>query len=481
VSEAGSARILDRIRRPSWAGSIGLLVVLAGWTIGLRSLADNSFLTHLATGRLILDTGHVPSSDPYTFTAPGEPWVVQSWLASLLYGVAESLGGLASVRVAIGAIAALLAGLGWTLLRPAQGLVVRLALAAIFLTIGAGLWAERPFMIGLVCLGFTLLAMEGRLDPRWLVPIGWIWVNSHGSFPLGLVLLVLGALGRRLDGAPPAIELRALRWAVLGTLLGAVSPLGPQVLLFPLELLRQQNVLENVIEWRAPTFDSISQRVFILQLAVTFVAVSRKPSYRSALIAGVFVAAALLGARNVSVASLVLLPVCAAGFAEVGSLRTADRPRSARWVGALGIAVALPLTLGRLDLRDLNLDSYPVVALAYLDEQGIDTRSVRLAEPDIVGNLIGYVYGPEERVFYDDRFDMFPERVTDAHLALVQTSTDMRAELDEFDIDLVVVGRSSTTAQVLLGDEAWRAMYLDDDWLLVCRRGADLGSPAGPC
>jgi hypothetical protein len=481
VSDGGSARILERLRRPSWAGSIGLFVILAGWTIGLRPLSDNSFLTHLATGRLILETGHVPTSDPYTFTAAGEPWVVQSWLVSLLYGAAESLGGLGAVRVATGAIAAVLAGLGWSLLRPARGLVVRLALGAMFLTVGAGLWAERPFMVGLVCLALTALAMDGRLDPRWLVPIGWIWVNSHGSFPLGVVLLGIGALGRRLDGGSPAIELRALRWALLGILLGAASPLGPRVLVFPIELLQRQDVLRNVIEWKAPTFESISQRMFILQVVVAFAAAARKPSYRWALIAGVFTAAALLSARNLAVASLLLLPVCAAGFDDVGSLRTSDRPRSARLVGAVAVAVAVAMTLVRLDQRDLNLDRYPIAALAYLEGQGVDTREVRMAEPDIVGNLIGYVYGPEQRAFYDDRFDMFPDEVTDAHVALVQARPDMREKLDDYDIDLVVLGSSSPSAQVLLGDGRWRAMYLDDDWVLLCRRGASLGSSSSAC
>ena len=40
-------------------------------------------------------------------------------------------------------------------------------------------------MIGLVLLAVTLIAAEGGLDPRWLVPVMYIWVNSHGSFPLG--------------------------------------------------------------------------------------------------------------------------------------------------------------------------------------------------------------------------------------------------------------------------------------------------------
>jgi hypothetical protein len=158
-----------------------VFVVAAGWVIGLRPLGDNSFLTHLATGRLILDTGSVPSTDPYTFTAVGVDWVVQSWLVSVAYASAEALGGLDGVRVLVGVLAATLAGLAWTLLRPVDGLLPRLAAAAVFLTVGAGLWAERPFMVGLICFALTALAMEDRLD---LLGVGQLsWVVPPGGAP----------------------------------------------------------------------------------------------------------------------------------------------------------------------------------------------------------------------------------------------------------------------------------------------------------
>ena len=80
------------------------------------------------------------------------------------------------------------------------------------------------------------------------------------------------------------------------------------------------------------------------------------------------------------------------------------------------------LTVARLDQPDLNLDRYPIGALAYLEETGIDTREVRMAGVDFVGNLVDYVYGPEQRTFYDDRFDMFPEDISEAHVALAQGS-----------------------------------------------------------
>ena len=47
-----------------------------GTICGAHLLSDNSFLTHLTTGRQILD-GHIPHADPYSYTRAGTPWVVQ--------------------------------------------------------------------------------------------------------------------------------------------------------------------------------------------------------------------------------------------------------------------------------------------------------------------------------------------------------------------------------------------------------------------
>ena len=481
VERVAPSSLADRITRPTWAGSVGLFVVGAGLAIGLRPLSDNSFLTHLATGRIILDTGSVPSADPYTFTAAGEPWVVQSWLASLLYATAEAVGGLDAVRLVTGLLAALLAGLAWTLLRRADRLLPRLAAMGLVLLLGAHWWAERPFMIGLICFACTALALEGRLDPRWLVPIGWVWVNSHGSFPLGLVLMGICALGTRLDGEAPTLEVRCLRWAGLGMLLGAAGPLGLDALLFPVQVLERQDLLQGVVEWRAPTFEDSGQRAFLVQLALVIVVLARRPSYRGALVVAVFTAAALLGARNLTVASLAFLPVMAPGLAGIGTLAGGDRPRAARLAGVAGLVTLILITTVRLGQAPLDLSKYPVGPLAFLEESQVDTQEVRLASIDFVGNLVDYVYGPEERTFYDDRFDMFPEEIVEAHAALLLARPSLRTDLHELDIDLALIKGASPSTQILLGDPAWRSLYVEDQWALLCRRGATLGGSLGRC
>jgi hypothetical protein len=473
--------LIERVRHPTLGASLGLFVILAGWLVGLRPLSDNSFLTHLATGRIILDTGSVPSVDPYTFTAAGEPWVVQSWLPGLLYAAAEAVGGLDGVRVVVGLLAALLTGLAWTLLRPADGIVVRLAVAGLFVGVGASLWAERPFMIGLCCMALLLLTIEGRFDARWLLPLGWVWVNSHGSFPIGIGLLVVSLVGRRLDGDAADAEWRALRWFVPGVLLGAVGPLGLDVLVFPLQLISQQDVLRNVIEWRAPGFTTTSQRLFLVQLALVIFLLVRRPSYRGGLLVAVFSVLALTSMRNLTVASLVFLPVMAPALAGIGSLSSRERSSAARVLGVAGVAAVAVLTLARSNQSDLDLGRYPVPALAFLEANDVDTSEVRMASIDFVGNFVDYVYGPEQRTYYDDRFDMFPEDVTEMHLGLITARPRMRGDLDELDIDLTLLRADSESAQILTLDEVWRPLFIDDTWMLACRRGADLGGDLGTC
>jgi hypothetical protein len=84
-------------------------------------------------------------------------------------------------------------------------------------------------------------------------------------------------------------------------------------------------------------------------------------------------------------------------------------------------------------------------------------------------------------VFYDDRFDMYPDDVSDAHLALVRGGPSLRAELQTWDIELVLTPQGGAPGALLTVDPAWRPLFTDERWTLLCRRGADLGGAVGDC
>ena len=458
-----------RLASPSLAGVAGLLVTVTGLFAGLGRLDDNSFYTHLATGRLIVAHWHIPHHDPYTFTAYGHGWVVQSWLAELAFGLGDKAAGAGGVLVIVAAASAVLAALVWMLTRPATTLVPRLVVAAAVVGVGFDFWLERPLLFGLVALALALLGAEGRLDPRWLVPTFWVWVNVHGSFPLGLVALGALALGRRLDGEAPDVELRALKWAGAGTLLGAVSPLGPRLLVFPLELLSRQHILSNVIEWQAPRFQSISERVFLLEAVVALLVLVRRPSWRAALPLAVFVAAALLGARNIVVASIVLVPGTSRGLAGLGTVTGEERRSILRIAAAAVVAVSLLAAIARIG-ETYPPAGYPVRAVEYLERHGLTKAGTHVVAEDFIGNFLEARLGARRIVFIDDRYDMLPTSVVEDYFVILRGQPGWDRVLERYEPAAILWQRRLPLAQLLQASGDWRIVFRDKDWLIAVPR-----------
>jgi hypothetical protein len=479
---APAAPVRRRRRRwpPTLAFVLGAAFAVWAASVGLASISDNSFMTHLATGRLIVGGGGIPTHDPYSFTARGQPWVVQSWLASVLYGWVDRFWGGQGLRVLMGLTTGALGAMTWRLTRPAKSLVGRIVIAGLVVGVGTAVWSPRPLLIGLLMLTVALLAAEGGLPPWVLVPAFWIWVNTHGSFPLGLAALGALWLGRLADQRDASVERRCLLWGIGGTVLGAVSPLGPALLVFPVHLLGKMKVLSNIIEWQSPSFSSGWARLFLLQVVIAVLLLVRKPSYRAAIPLVVFVAAALIGERNVSVAALVMVPGMARGFSGIGSLRGEQRnPVTLVALAAVVLVGALMVSVS-LGNPAWSLGDFPVAPLAWMHQQGIAPGDVRMATSDTTGNYLELLYGTRAHAFLDDRVDMYPAAVVDDFLTLEHATPGWSQVLARRNIDVVLWERSLPLTQLLSDSGAWRVLYQDKTWSLMCRRGSVL-APGQTC
>ena len=471
------AGVLDTDDRPSLArpgvlerAGLVLPAFVAGIAalIGSRPLDDNSFLTHLATGRLILEHGF-PHHDPYTFTASGEPWVVQSWFASLLYGLADRAGDLDGVRILTAVLAGAVGLVAWRLTAAAAAPVARLLAWAPLAAVGTGYWVERPLVFGLLMLGLTLLAAEEGMDRRWLLLVGWIWVNSHGSWPLGLVALGAIAVGQRLDKTPVAATLNAGRWLLGGIALGAVNPYGPRLLAFPLELLSRQESLRTIVEWQAPRFVDTDERAFLLLLILAVVALCRAPRWRTAVPLVLFAAAALVGARNIPIAALVLLPGLAGGLQGIGSAAADVRRSVLRRAVPVVVAVGVVVAFSGIDQPAADLGRYPVATTTWMEAHGLDPRTTRVIAPELVGNYWELRYGEDANVFVDDRMEVLPPAVVQDHLTLVRGRPGWAEVLDHYDAGAVLWPAAAPLAQLLALDPEWVEAHVDGGYVLFTR------------
>ncbi|WCO69068.1 hypothetical protein PO878_10055 [Iamia majanohamensis] len=463
----------DAPAAPEPAGGVGLGTVLGalaglwGLMIGLSALSDNSFLTHLATGRLILDGGSVPTADPYSFTAGGDPWTVQSWFASVLYAGAEEIGGLGGVRLLNGLLCTLLGVAVWLLTARSRSFLVRLAATAAVLVPATALWTGRPLLFGLLGLAAVLLVADEQLDPRWLVPIGWVWVNTHGSFPLGVVLLVLLAIGRRLDEGRWDVERRAGLWLLGGFLLAAVNPIGPRLLLFPALLLRRSEAFQAIAEWQAPRYQMLVEWWVLGLVLVAVIGVVRRPSWRATLPLVGFAALAITSARNAAPLCLVVAPILAGAVPTYGIEVGAIRRRSLRLATAGVVLVGVLFAAVSLRGPDSALDAYPTETLAWMEERGMWAPGERVVAPDFVGNFREASAGADANVFIDDRVDMYPLEVVEDYQVLLKADPEWPEVLDRRGATSILWKADTPLGGALLASDDWEVVHRDAPWVVL--------------
>ncbi|MEZ5244076.1 MAG: hypothetical protein R2707_03195 [Acidimicrobiales bacterium] len=450
----------------------GLAVTLVGLGFGASRISDNSFLTHLATGREMLDSG-VVRNDVFTWTSGGEGVVVQSWLASFVYAVIDDLAGFHGLRIFTALLAALLAAMAWHLTRASDSIVTRVAIMVPFLAVGHVNWTERPLLIAFALFAAMMLVVEGEGRPRWLLVAGAAWVNIHGSWPLALVYLASRALGGALDRDDVRTEVRTFGYLGVGMLVGGVvNPYGPSMLLFPLDLLGRQEVLSNIVEWQSPSFDSMWTRAFLVLVLGSVAALMRSGRWRDALPAIVFIAAALVGRRNIALASLVLLPVLAHGLPSIGRL-TAARTSDAIRLGCAAVAVMLfVIPIAAISGPHVDVERYPENAFTAMeDELGLVPGNTRIIHQDFVGNYLDIRYGDAGATWIDDRFELHDASLVEDYLTLLDGGPEWNEVLERYDAEAIVWPREGVLTELATGIAGWSEVWSDDDWVVLCAPG----------
>jgi hypothetical protein len=392
---------------------------------------------------------------------------VQSWLASVAYAGMEDLAGLVGIRLLIAVTSALLAYLLWKLTEPAGAVVARLGLVLPVLVIGFAEWSERPLLFGLVGLAAVHLLANGHGRAWYALPIFAVWVNTHGSFPLGGVLLGTLLVGRWLDREPVEREAKVLGWAILGVLAGGLNPVGPKLIVFPLVLLGKMDALSTIKEWQPADLGELGPQLLIGLAVVGVVLFARQRSWRSIVPATVFVVAALMGARNVGPASIVMLGALAPALKGIGQDEGLE-PRPVLGLAAAAVVLVAGLAgISSLQGPDTDLRGYPEDAVAWMEDHDLLTPDSGVVSRDFAGNFLEAHSGTEIPVFIDDRYDMFPIEVVRDYVTLNHGDDGWEDVLDEWGATAVLWDEETDLYDLIQDSDRWDVVYTDDTWLVA--------------
>src|SRR5882757_7397829 len=258
---------------PLWVGVfIYVLFLLAG----NRLLIDPDTMWQITVGQWIIDHRAVPTTDVYSFTMRGQPWISTQWLAQVLYAKAYALSGWGGpVVLAASAISATFALLAKFLgRRLSESTTLVFVAAALALTVPHLL--ARPHVLALPVMvawvGGLIAAADRRAAPSfWLVPLMALWANLHGGFVFGLVLIGPIALDTVLGADAKLRKALALRWtafAVAALVLSCCTPYGWNSLLASQKILALGAALPLIMEWQPTSFGSVGAFEVCLLLGI---------------------------------------------------------------------------------------------------------------------------------------------------------------------------------------------------------------------
>jgi hypothetical protein len=463
----------------------------------MTPIQPHDFWWHMATGRMIVETGTIPAVDTFSYTQAGSEFYNQGWLAQVLMYALYNLGSLPLLIIVQALVLATAYGILLALCIRRSG-ALRLSVVLLLLTtlpLSFDNWQIRPqsyaFPIFAVFL-YILAAWRSRgfgserRHRLWLLPaLMVVWVNLHGSFVLGGVLITLVFIGeiglrtlgdRRLPPAerperPPLTEL--LLWGGITAAALLLNPGGVGVLSYVFNLLSSSQVTTLVQEWAPPTVRTINGMIFYLYLIfllLIFAYTSRRPDPVDMLLLLPFLWLAFGAVRNIVWFGILAAPIVTL---QLAAMLPQDRRRNqglplmnGLLIGLISmfLVLGLPWIKPHLglppQLGNLIAVDTPVEAVAELQQR--EPGPERLFHAMSYGSYLIWA-APDMPVFIDPRIELYPYEQWQDYLRL-SNGRNVAELIAEYRFDGMLLSKTEQAPLIahLAEDPAWRQVYADE-------------------
>ncbi len=507
---------------------VALLALLTFTSISTRLLGDAGIGWHIRTGQIILATHSVPHFDPFSSSMSSHPWFAWEWLYDIVVGWLDTIAGLNGVVFLTAVIIA--AVFAWTfrsLLRRGTNLVLAVILMLLAASAAMIHFQARPHVVSwlFALTWFWILESSGNEAgrnkfpgsespghydaPLWILPPTMLaWVNLHGGFLTGFVLLGIYWISAAWhwlttgqDRFPDILQkLRARRRVRILTLIGFLSalltlanPYGYRLHIHIYRYLSNRFLMNHIDEFQSPNFHYIAQKCFAVLLLLALLALAAKGrestvSHRLLILSAVF--SGLYAARNIPVSSLLVILVMGPWLSGAmqrfalgsetmqsasGGLPSAnflDRMQTIELGlrGHLWPIAAIVLIgwiaihdgkLGPMPLMDAHFDAnrFPVAAVSYFEKQAVQGP---ILAPDYWGGYLIYGLYPRAKVVLDDRHDFYGEEFLRSYLKMVHVEPGWQEFIQHNQPACIISPKDSALANILLETPVWRPVYSDD-------------------
>jgi hypothetical protein len=444
--------------------------------IGDTLLQDSDSFWQIKIGQWILDHHALPSTDFYSFTRFGQPWISTSWLSQVLFALSYAQWDWAGPVILTTIAIALSAAIFVYLLDAHLEIPRSVLFAMLALVLSLHHLLARPHVLALPVMiawvGLLMSAADRRSAPSWFwLPLMALWANLHGGFVLGLALIGPIALeavehaeaGRRIS--------LFLRWVLfgIGALIASCCTLyGWKTLLGATNILSLGELLSVIFEWMPANFASFTafEGALLGLIALGFHRGLVLSAPRIFLI--LFLTwSALTHVRSIEAFAFLVPLVLAKPLGQMSPRPAPDAAGTESWparyvtvTGALMIVAAAwtstAIYMGHHRFT-FTMAQTPVAAVDLLRER----KAQRILNAYQFG---GYLISRDVPVFVDGRAELYGEKfVMDFFKATEGKQPEILPHLlDEYKIDATLLVADAPGPQILDHVKGWKRLYADD-------------------
>jgi hypothetical protein len=455
---------------------------------GLLNDADTGW--HIRTGQYILKTLSIPRCDIFSFITPPIPWTAHEWLAEVIMALIHRSFGLTGIALFFSFLISLVYYLLFRMLRTYNGnILFVVAVAALVIGSSPMHWLARPHIFTHLFLIIWYIVLDGyqsgKFSRLFILPLSLLlWVNLHGGFITGLILLGIYILGNLFEAyfahgderAAARGKTRELGMAAIFCLLAClVNPRGYHILLFPFNVVSNKYLMDHVQEFIAPNFHEPLVAKYMLFLLIGLLALSRRRlNAVEVLLIIVFLNMALFSIRHVPLFALIIAPIIVrqgeavfgactgrfASFARKKGEEIAEVDASSHgvtWPTAGVMIVLIFAVTGRIHFG-FDPKIKPVAAVEFLNREPIPGK---MFNNDQIGGYIIYAANRNYKVFFDGRSDMYGIARMKEYNSISGFEPGWEKIVEKYRITWIIFDAKSTLSRYLLENTGWRLIYAD--------------------
>ncbi len=454
--------------------------------------ADGDLPRHLATGRLILETGRVPLTEPFVYPYLGNPYVPHEWLFGVLCFIVYKYLGLTGIVLCSAFIIAGAFSILYDHLSSKTELYMPIFLLVIWGAMASSLhWITRPHLFTMLFLAVWLVWMDqlrsGRSLHLWkFMILMLLWCNLHAEFIMGILVTLAFLIGWFLErwtgSAPKDTKVGKRMLLVLAASLPVtlINPAGYLPWMRVFKYLGNDYLMSAINETNSPNFQSPEFLILLALIVFSILLLSRNtrkiPWAESLLLAGATLLT-LTSARSVHLYGIIAPFSLAGALADLktiplvgrleGTLIRVDRQLRMYFAVAIVLLVSLATAIiGRQSsLYRFDLSIFPVQASEWLK---VHPQSGNVFNDFDWGGYLVFFGNPGQQVFIDSMSDHSGDLTRDYEQAII-SGGDWQSVFERYQVHWAIIPRDSSLSQSLQQIPGWYVIYLDNTAIIINR------------